>query len=470
MKYYYPSGTFTDMGLSSSNEDGRSPQNIDHSANQLWQSYRDNTDLNIADASENETLRHERDFWKSLFNQLIDEFPEGILVTTDDGTLTHWNPEVESHLNISSTDAIGKNAYDVIGTENKDETLAESVAKTGETIKEDDVREVPTTDAIFQVYGVPLRGPEESVVGAFEVTPDVSEHIEQKRELERIQSEVDGSVRSGLDQISESTEDIVAVSDSVETFATEQTTRMDQVSAEISDQSATIEELASTADQVSQAAKRAQSRTDDGEETAAEAIDRMTDVKQAADDVSETIDDLTTQADEMSEIIDVINDIADQTNILALNASIEAARAGEAGEGFAVVADEVKALAEESQQQANEIETRIEQIITVTQRTATELDQTTEELSVAIDAVEDTVEALHQIRDAVNETATGTNEVARATDDQAASSEEIAATVEDAVNKLDDLESQIAELTDIATHQMNQINEIEAAVDELATH
>ena len=458
------------MSLESSTEDTRTSEQSDNGADQLWESYRNTTDLNIADAGENETLRHERDFWKSMFNQLVDEYPEGVFATTNDGTLTHWNAEIETHLNISATEVVGQNAYDVIGTENKEETLAESVARKGEPIEEEDVREVPTTDAIFQVYGVPLRGPEESVVGAFEVTPDVSEHIQRKRELETLQAEVNGSVCQRLEELSESTEDIVSVSDSVETFATEQTTRMDQVAAEISDQSATIEELASTADQVSQAAERAQSRTDDGEETADAAIERMTDVKQAADDVSDTIDDLTTQADEMSEIIDVINDIADQTNILALNASIEAARAGEAGEGFAVVADEVKALAEESQQQANEIETRIEQIVTVTQRTATELDQTTEELSVAIDAVEETVEALHQIRDAVNETATGTNEVARATDDQAASSEEIAATVEDAVNKLDDLESQIAELTEIANHQVNQVDEIEMSVNELINH
>ncbi len=60
------------------------------------------------------------------------------------------------------------------------------------------------------------------------------------------------------------------------------------------------------------------------------------------------IDDMVTQMDSIFGLLANVQSLADQTNLLALNAAIEAARAGDAGRGFAVVADEVRSLSVES--------------------------------------------------------------------------------------------------------------------------
>lgn len=98
-------------------------------------------------------------------------------------------------------------------------------------------------------------------------------------------------------------------------------------------------------------------------------------------------------------IISNIEEIADQTNLLSLNASIEAARAGEQGKGFAVVANEVGNLSKESVVAVQNSTKLIQNSLTSVQNGMDLVQKVATKLSTSVEGVVDLANNMNQLAD-----------------------------------------------------------------------
>jgi methyl-accepting chemotaxis protein len=132
------------------------------------------------EASEAERYRAERDHRRHTFDQLAARFLGPVIVVNDEGRLTHWNCEQAQFTDTDAEVAPGRPAHEVIGTEHKTETPAETVTETGDAVRESDVRTVPQGDddrAYVKAVDVPLTAPCGETVGAFEFVYRVAELV-----------------------------------------------------------------------------------------------------------------------------------------------------------------------------------------------------------------------------------------------------------------------------------------------------
>lgn len=80
------------------------------------------------------------DFWRHAFEALVERFPEPAFGVDADGEIRYWNDGAEALTGYPASETVGMGAYEVFGTEGEEETLAETVVRTGEVIREEDLR------------------------------------------------------------------------------------------------------------------------------------------------------------------------------------------------------------------------------------------------------------------------------------------------------------------------------------------
>lgn len=142
-------------------------------------------------------------------------------------------------------------------------------------------------------------------------------------------------------------------------------------------------------------------------------------------DASTVINNLSDDSRQIGSVLEVIQGIAEQTNLLALNAAIEAARAGEQGRGFAVVADEVRNLARRTQDSTREIQAVIEKMQNSTGKAVSVMAEGQSQAQTSVEQARKAGESLTAINQSVQRISDMNTQIATAAEEQAVVANEI---------------------------------------------
>jgi len=301
-----------------------------------------------------------------------------------------------------------------------------------------------------------------------------------------------------LNNVIESTDDLIMISTTVDSATSSLSGEMDQQRTNLQETAAVVEEICNSIDAVSiNAFSQDQIIRDSGTllHEFSESLGGITSAAQSTVALGERSMDATERITErltivkdgmislkdsskvIENIAEIINNIAEQTNLLSLNAAIEAARAGEHGRGFAVVADEINKLADSSVEQSRTIQNIVRDIVKNIEGETSLIMESSQSIDDINGAVRDVNLASRKIlelcmdqesmtkdlHEHMNRVSKGSSEITSATGEQKNAIEEVVKTVEmlnSITEKINDSSGKMVDISGTLSHRIALLNRI----------
>ena len=305
--------------------------------------------------------------------------------------------------------------------------------------------------------------------------------------------EVVTSLNLSMEQVTASSEQLVAsagqstvasnqVTTSVQQIAQDAeniTTSMGQTSTSLEEVLQGVIKIAENSTAVAGLSKDAYHLAEEGGAYVEKNLKQMKFIHQSIKQSNVVIEELNNRSREIGKIIQVIGSIADQTNLLALNAAIESARVGEHGKGFSVVANEVRKLAEQSQESAKLISSLIADIqkdtdqsvvimgevaknaeagLSISEATSDKFAQIIKSTREMGPQMEDVSGAAQQMSAGLQEVSSSANDIATISLGNAAGAQEVAAASEEQLASMEEINSSARALTKMAEELLVIVN------------
>jgi methyl-accepting chemotaxis protein len=272
---------------------------------------------------------------------------------------------------------------------------------------------------------------------------------------------ITGPVKRIIQELGDSSEQVTHASGEVSGASQALASGASQQAASLEETSGSCEEITSVirsnTERIGQVHETASRHAEDAlaaqrlaEDTTRETEKNRKDVAKLADAIGK----IRASADETRQIIKTIDEIAFQTNLLALNAAVEAARAGEAGKGFAVVAEEVRNLAARSAEAAR--------------TTSRLIQESSENAANGVAVTEDVTAGLDVIVEKISQVDRQVAQMAGATQEQTNLLDEVRAASTEQTRGIEQINSAIQEMDDVTQKNAATAEESAAAAEELS--